>query len=92
MLTKQEVKTLAEADDQLQWWAMVLFAEVSDLAMSADHGGYDATAIYPLIVQKVKEFERIVVRRQVERAAKPDDGKTLEERVAELERRVFGPY
>ena len=30
-MTKDQVKTICEADEKLQWWAMVLFAEISDL-------------------------------------------------------------
>ncbi len=29
-MTKNEVKTLCEDDTKLQWWAMVLFAEICE--------------------------------------------------------------
>lgn len=65
-MTKNEVKAICEADDRLQWWAMVLFAEISEL-MS---GGYreDKDAVHSYVRSKVEEFPRLVVQRAVEKA------------------------
>ena len=74
-LTKAEVKTLTEADEKLQWWAgSVLFAEISELVKSKVDGQYVAELIYGLIENKVNEFERLVVRRQLEKITEaPND-------------------
>lgn len=85
-MTKAQIKTLTEADDQLQWWAMILFSEICELVETEKHGGYDAKTVYPLIASKTREFDRLVIQRATEIA----EGKTkgmlsLEQRVEKLE-------
>lgn len=42
-MTKDEVKLLCETNDKLQWWAMVLFAELmSDVPAARDGTRHDA--------------------------------------------------
>ncbi len=65
-MTKVEVKSLCEADDKLQWWAMVLFAEIAEVAES----GYrdDDKVIAQYVRAKIAEFPRLVIQRQLEKA------------------------
>lgn len=84
-MTKDEVKTLCEADPQLCWWAMVLFAEICDQE-TLSRSGWGANELYPQVQYKVKEFDRLVIQRSMEKAkGKPD----LESRVEALEKAVF---
>ena len=64
-MTKDEVKALCEDDQKLQWWAMVLFAEIASLSQS----GYwnDDQAIAGYVRSKIEEFPRLVVQRQLEK-------------------------
>jgi len=86
-MTKQEIKTLIESDDKLQWRAAVLFAEISEYD-HLDKTGYNLSdkEFRNLITQKIKEFPQIVINRQLEEA----EGKVsllqdLERRVRRLE-------
>jgi hypothetical protein len=62
---KEEVKALCEADPQLQWWAMVFFAEVCDLV---HHLKDDDSLLATMIRQKAAEFPAQVVYEQVRKA------------------------
>lgn len=64
-MTKDEIKLLCETDDKLQWWAMVLFAEISALVNSQKDIDED---ICTFIRMKVDEFPRLVVCRSLEKA------------------------
>ncbi len=68
-MTQAEVKTLCEADDKLQWWAMVLFAEIAGFVPQAEEFGGDANKLIADYVRnKTKEFPRLVIRRALENA------------------------
>lgn len=61
-MSKDEIKLLCEEDNKLQWWAMVLFAEISELVTSQ----YDMdVAVYKVIKAKVEEFPRLVIMNAV---------------------------
>lgn len=64
-MTKADIKLLCETDDQLEWWAMVLFAEIAELV---NHQGYSGQDKYPIIEQKVKEFDQIIINSVREKA------------------------
>lgn len=88
-LTKDTIKPICEADDKLQWWAMVLFAEISELVYSEQSGKCDERVAYSLIRCKVMEFPRLVISR-VEKQA---EGKLsllqeLEQRIKTLEAKL----
>ena len=68
-MTKDEVKALCEADDQLCWWAMVLFAEISELAAGSYR--YDNQVVADYVRCKTGEFPRLVVQRQLEKLKEP---------------------
>lgn len=90
-MTKDQVKTLGEGDPQLQWWAMVLFAEVCEMVEHAESNQYEARVAWPYVVAKAKEFERLVVRRKLEDVkAEGDQIGQLAVRVGRLEDAVFG--
>jgi hypothetical protein len=85
-MTKDQVKSLCESDARLQWWAMVLFAEVCELVGVEQKGGADAETTYRLVRTKAKEFEQLVMDRAVEQSKEQDVGPLpLGERVAKLE-------
>ena len=67
-MTKQDVKDLCESDDKLQWWAMVLFAEISDLAGPQSQCRDHDKSVAEYVRAKVSEFPRLVVHRQLEKA------------------------
>lgn len=81
-MTKADVKKLCEADDKLQWWAMVLFAEIAELVAMVHPSQHDLKSVWPTVQSKVEEFPRLVVQRKLEEA---DERPSLEERVAKLE-------
>lgn len=54
-MTKQEVKDLGEGDARLQWWAMVLFAEVCDIVQTGEDSEYEAKTMYPCVIAKTRE-------------------------------------
>ncbi len=86
-MKKNEIKAVCETDEKLQWWAMVLFAEISELVnyqQQTDSMG-EVKHYYSVIITKVKEFERLLIQRQVEKA---EDKPTLEQRVEVLERKM----
>ena len=62
-MTKDQIKLLCETDEKLQWWAMVLFAEISELLM---HGEKDDAAVWRVVEMKVTEFPKIVVHHALE--------------------------
>lgn len=67
-MKKDEVKTLCEADDKLQWWAMVLFAEICDLAHATEQGVLFNGDLGSCVRRKCEEFPRLVIHRQIEKA------------------------
>jgi len=93
-MVKDEVKLLAETDDRLCWWAgAVLFAEICDLIHHApyERGQGDYGAEYSVVTAKVRQFEQLVVQRQLEQAKDRAERKpSLEERVRMLEKQVYG--
>ena len=66
-MTKAEVKALCEDDDKLQWWAMVLFAEISDVAGPQSGYANDDQAVAMIARAKVAEFQRFIIHRQLEK-------------------------
>ncbi len=62
-MTKSEIKLLCEADIKLQWWAMVLFAEISEIV--ANRPKCDESA-YAVIQTKVDEFRNLIIQRSLE--------------------------
>ncbi len=87
-MTKDEVKTLCEADPKLQWWAMVLFAELLEFheMLRLNPRTKDNERFWVLASDKVAEFPRLVIQRQLEKAAEERNLLVdLEVRVAKLE-------
>lgn len=74
-MTKTEVKILVESDDKLQWWAAILFAEISEF-VDAQKGGHDVETIYKCIRGKVEEFPGLVIQTMLDRAKKENHAKT----------------
>jgi hypothetical protein len=73
-VSKDDVKLLCETDDKLQWWAMVLFAEIVALV----HSGYgkEDNTLAEYVRAKVEEFPRIIIQRQLEKAKpQPEEDK-----------------
>jgi hypothetical protein len=70
-MTKNEIKTLCEDDNKLQWWAMVLFAEICDMVQN----GYspDDPAVCSVIKCKVDEFPKLVIQRQLEKVKEKNE-------------------
>lgn len=88
-MTKEQIKTICEADDKLQWWAMILFAEISELISHSNldiRDPLDVKIIYDITKRKVEEFPMLIVQRTLEQAngkiSKLDE---LEKRVKKLE-------
>lgn len=75
-MTKDDIKLLCESDEKLEWWAMVLFAEIA--AMIESYPKPD-DAIYTLIVAKVREFDRLVIQRSLELAKEKISNLTKDE-------------
>lgn len=77
-MTKNDVKTLCEDDDKLQWWAMVLFAEIMEVASVGAPYADDDEAVANYVRSKAAEFPRLIVQRQLEKAKEKlgdgDDG------------------
>lgn len=70
-MTKKEITPLIEADELLQWWAAVLFAEICELIQYIKDNRNDKKEIevcYPLIAAKSSEFERMVIGRSISKA------------------------
>lgn len=70
-MTKDEIKLLCEddADPLLRWWAMMLFAEISDIFHYWNFEDMDP-AHFKVIKAKVDEFPRIVIQNALEAAKK----------------------
>lgn len=86
-MTKNDVKTICEADDELQWWAMVLFAEISDTATG--YYGKDPDVIVRTVMSKVEEFPRLVIQRQKEIAeGTVKEEVSLEQRIRVIEEKL----
>lgn len=86
-MTKEEIKTVCEADPQMMFWAMVLFAEVSVLVDTVRNQQYSPKEVWNIIESKVREFDRILLARTVEQAKGGlDKLSSLESRVKDLER------
>lgn len=78
-MNKESIKTLCEANPQLQWWSMVLYAEISELVEYCRRRveNMDAAAIQ-VIISKVDEFPRLVVQEALNAAkGKPSYDKRL---------------
>ena len=90
-MNKQRVKDLCEGNPQLEWWAMVLFAEVCDLVEydKNSQGSYEKEA-YKIIKQKTEEFDHLVIQ-EMEKQTKERLQKlpSIEERLTTLEQTVF---
>lgn len=88
-MTKDQVKTVCEADDHLQWWAMVLFAEISELILHSNldtRDLHDAKILYDMTKRKVEEFPFFIVQRTLDQAKdKLSRLDKLEQRVKKLE-------
>lgn len=82
-MLKQEVKDICENDDKMQWWAMLLFAELSDLIHHCEHD-YD-DVILKVIINKIKEFERIIV---MEKAKDSRNKSSILERLKKIEEKL----
>lgn len=73
-MTKAEVKDLCEFDPKLQWWAMVLFAELCDYHQALDYscggnwGEHEYKDMTRLMKHKAEEFPKLVVQEQLNRA------------------------
>lgn len=92
-MTKAEIKLLCEDDDQLNWWAMVLFAEISEYwdYIEKNYSRLDgqAATFTDIVSGKVKEFEKLVIQRAKEKAKEGTAARNaLCHRVEDLERRV----
>ena len=66
-MTKQEVKDLCEDDLQLQFWAMVLFAEINTIAERNSWYRNDDKAIADYVRLKVDEFPHLIVMRRLQK-------------------------
>lgn len=62
-MTKDDVKSICEADPQMQWWAMVLFAELCDYSAAKDNQAINDTELSSMVSKKVKEFSSISQRK-----------------------------
>lgn len=68
-MNKEEIKTLTDADESLQRWAALLFAEISEhVNACVGPGGYTTPEIMPLIEAKVAEFPKIVLMEAINAA------------------------
>lgn len=83
-MTKDQVKVICEADPELQWWAMVLFAEISDLTHHCYQNQFDA-AYVSILYTKVKEFEGLIIQSKLNQSK---NNPTLEKRVADIEKKL----
>lgn len=67
-MTKEEVKLLCEHDEKLRWWAMVLFAELSELAVSYTNKECGDETFASITLRKIEEFPHLVIHNQIQRA------------------------
>ena len=65
-MTKDEIQLLCKADEELSYWAVTLFAEISALL---DTYQEPDLAVLSVIRTKVKEFDRLVIQRSLDKAA-----------------------
>lgn len=87
-MIKTDVKDLCEANEKMAWWAMVLFAEICDAVHHVQHRE-EPSYILRCTVEKVKEFEKLIIMNAVESAK---ESPSMHERVKALESKVFGTY
>lgn len=59
-MTREDIRVFIDNDDKLQWWAAVLFSEICELC-NCQETGYGANEIFPLIVRKCQEWDKIVI-------------------------------
>lgn len=89
--TKEEIKTICEADGHMQWWAMVLFAEMSELLLASEQGVADQKMFLNLLKSKADEFNGLVFQAKLKQSKEDsitsvtDAVKDLQNRVADLE-------
>lgn len=72
-MTKAEVKLLCEDDEMLQWWAMLLFAEIMEVGTGSYSEDDDVLVRY--VRTKIKEFPQLVIQRATEKAKLRETGK-----------------
>lgn len=66
-MTKDEVKLLCEHNPQLQWWAMVLFAEIVEMIDSSQPKDL---AVLTIVSHKSKEFKDLIIQENLNAAKK----------------------
>ena len=66
--TKDQIKLLCEDNPQLQWWAMILFAEISDLLHGQLNANDDIKMLANYVKAKVEEFPRLVIHESLNAA------------------------
>ena len=81
-MTKDQVKTICEADEKLQWWAMVLFAEISDLVHHTYSEKHFDIGHISVLFQKVNEFKELIVHNKLQESKNLP---SLEQRVKLIE-------
>lgn len=85
-MTKEQILDICRADDRMDWWATVLFAEI---AQYKDSGMPVDVAYAKLVMYKVEEFERLilqgVIQKAQEAAKQPTKLEELEARIKALE-------
>lgn len=75
-MIKEDIKLLCETDPQLQWWAMVLYAELCSYYEEVVYqaGNKLTQSDYDLLINqlryKVEEFPKIVIHHQIQKAKK----------------------
>lgn len=73
-MTKEDIKLICEADERMQWWAMILFAELSQYFDSVNHlanykpGPNDHRMMFDQLKYKFEEFQKLIIQRQIEKA------------------------
>lgn len=73
-MTKPEIKMICEDDPQMQWWAMVLFAEISDLVHYIElHNEPFDDAVKNIICRKIKEFKDLFLAHQIKKIKDKND-------------------
>ncbi len=83
-MNKDQVKTICEADETLKWWAMLLFAEISDFTNIVHQSQFDSACV-AVLYRKVKEFESIVIHSKFQESKKLP---SLEQRVRLIEEKL----
>jgi hypothetical protein len=77
-MTKEEIKEVCQEDDKMEWWAMVLFAEISVIVTEAEHARHEPKEVWPIIKAKVEEFPKLLVLRTIARAKAANEKKEKE--------------